>query len=125
MALYKILPQQGVFVTLKILRKLKESLSLSEAEVRRCIRRKYRCNECDLEVFDQKPPLCVKCNKHMEPTPTIQIDKKADPNKNVHLGSEAYLICQNALRKLDKDEKLTEDHMSLYEKFIEKPENKE
>ena len=89
-----ILPQQGDFITLKLVRKLRESLSFSEEE--------------------------LKTYKFVQEEGRVSWDDKAEQSKLVEIGTQAKIIIQDALKKLDEDKKLQESHYTLYEKFIEK-----
>jgi len=93
--LLSILPKEGNFVTLKIIRKLREDLSFSEEEIA----------EIDLKLDD-------KGNATWNPA--------KDKGKEVEIGGQANKVIVEALEKLNKDNKLTENHLSIYEKFVEK-----
>jgi len=96
--LLNILPKEGNFVTLKIVRELREGLSFDEKEIK----------EIDLKIDD-------KGNATWNPA--------KDKNKDVEIGGQANKIIVETLEKLDKDNKLTESHLSVYEKFIENNKN--
>ena len=96
--LLNILPKEGNFVTLKIVRKLREDLSFNEKEIK----------ELDLKVDD-------KGNATWNPA--------KDKGKEIEIGGQANKIIVEALEKLNKDNKLTESHLSVYEKFIENNKN--
>ena len=96
--LLNILPKEGNFVTLKIVRELREGLSFNEKEIK----------ELDLKIDD-------KGNATWNPA--------KDKNKDVEIGGQANKIIVETLEKLDKDKKLTESHLSVYEKFIENNKN--
>lgn len=90
--LLQTLPGQGDFTTLKIIRKLRESLSFSEEEHK--------------ELQFKQEGGQVRWNQ-----PQVQ-------EKNVHIGEKANDIIVQALKKLDEQKRLTEDHYSLYVKFV-------
>jgi len=96
--LLNILPKEGNFVTLKIVRELREGLSFNEKEIK----------DLNLKVDD-------KGNATWNPA--------KDKNKDVEIGGQANKIIVETLEKLDKDKKLTESHLSVYEKFIENNKN--
>ena len=91
--LLQILPQEGSFTNLKLLRIVREELSFSEKENK------------ELE-FKQT-------GTHTTWSPTYTIEKE------IEIGSVVFEIVKKSLLKLDKEEKLTEGHMSLYEKFMQ------
>ena len=95
LVLLNILPPEGNFITLKIVRQLRESLSFNEKEVK----------EVKLSIDPEKG--------------NATWDASKDPNKEVEIGREANKVIIEALEKLDKDAKLTQEHFSLYEKFVE------
>jgi len=87
--LLQIFPEQGNFATLKIVRKLRESLGLDEDEIKQINFRQ----EGQRFLWD------------------------SDPMKDVELGEKATDIIIESLMRLDKDNKLVQDQFSLYEKF--------
>lgn len=91
--LLNILPKEGDFTTLKIMRKLKEDLSFSEEEHKN---------------------LGIKIEDGM-----VRWKSEADSLKEVNIGEKAHDIISEILKELNNKKKLTEEHMSLYEKFIE------
>ena len=94
MILLNILPGEGDFTTLKIVRKMREDLSFSEEE--------HKALE-----FKQ------------EDEGRIQWIKEADKPKEISIGEKATDIIVEVLKKLNDDKKLQDQHYSLYEKFIE------
>ena len=93
--LLNILPKEGTFITLKIVRQLREALSFSEDEIK-------------VLNFQQN----IKEG-------TIQWNTAADIIKDVAIGEKATDMVVDALKELDKQKKLTEQHIGLYEKFVE------
>jgi hypothetical protein len=90
--LLSILPQEGNFTTLKIVRQLRENLSFSEEEHKVL---QFKQNG-DALLWDQT---------------NIGI-------KDITLGEKATDIIVESLKKLDDTNKLTEQHFSVYEKFM-------
>jgi hypothetical protein len=90
--LLNILPKEGNFTTLKIVRKLREGLSFTEEEHR---------------VLN-----FVSENGNMA------WQKAGDTPVSIYIGEIGENIIKDLLLKLDKEEKLTEQHASLYVKFI-------
>jgi len=145
--LLEVLPPQGDLLTLKIVRKLRESLSLNEAELKYVgVTLEYACphtdvvkgegeapptvEKCNNRGFFNEPPTCGKHDVEMLPTGQSRI---TIPNammgqvKEIHMGGKALEIASNALQRFVKDnEQLTEVHLNLYEKFFPpEDENKE
>lgn len=89
-----LLPAEGSFVTLKIVRDLQMELSLTEEEIA-------------LSGIKDLPTGGVEAK-----------DWDAVPEKEFIFGDKAKEIIVNALVKLDKDEKLRNEHFSVYEKFV-------
>jgi len=96
LVLLAILPAEGNFVTLKVVRKLRESLSFSEEE--------------------------IKQYKFVQKEGSVSWDDKAEQSKLVEIGTQAKIIIQDALKKLDEQQKLKDEHFTIYEKFVEKDE---
>ena len=98
--LLSIVPAQGDFLTLKIVRKLREELSFSE-------------EEHSLLQFRQDQASGMT---RWSDTGEKQIVK------DVQIGEKAIDIIADGLKKLNDEKKLTMDTMELYEKFVEKKE---
>ncbi len=92
--LLNILPGEGDFTTLKIVRKMREDLSFTEEEHKAL-------------GFKQ------------ENEGRIQWIQEADKSKEISIGEKATDIIVEVLKKLNDDKKLQDQHYSLYEKFIE------
>ena len=92
-----ILPQQGDFPTLKIIRKLQDDLSFSEEEHKLL---KFQVNaETAMTMWD------------------VEADKTV--LKDVAIGEKATDIIKEAFRKMEAEKRLTLAHMDIYEKFME------
>ena len=87
-----VLPIEGNFLTLKVVRKLKESLSFSEEE--------------------------FKLYKFVQNEDTVTWDDKAEQVKPIEIGAQGKTIIQDALKKLDEQKKLKDEHYSIYAKFV-------
>lgn len=99
-AVLKILPTEVNFVTLKIVRDLQDSLSLTEKETK------------DWEVKSQSLPdgrVTTTWNK-------AGTEAKAE----IKIGEKATDVVVEALEELDKTSKLTSEHFTIYEKFVDK-----
>ena len=90
--LLNILPREGDFRTLKVLRKLADDLGFSEDEA--------------AALQFQQDGVSIKWRQ------------EADAPKDVPMGEIAREIIADRLRELDKQKKLTLEHMSLYERFV-------
>jgi hypothetical protein len=93
--LLSILPNQGDFTTLKIVRKLREDLSFSEDE--HALLKFQNDSAREMTLWD------------------LQGEKSVQ--KDVDLGDKAKDIIRESLVKLSNEKKLLIDHMDLYEKF--------
>ena len=87
------LPKEGDFTTLKIIRKMREDLSFSEEE-------HARLNFKTTDVG-------------------MAWDASGDQPRDFSFGEKATDLIASALKKLNAEKRLTEDHFSLYEKFVE------
>lgn len=94
LVLLHTLPKEGNYVTLKIIRQLREALSFDEAEI----------EKLELKIDPEKG--------------NASWNKAKDEGKEVEIGREARRIIRETFEKLDKNNKLTLDHYELYEKFI-------
>ncbi len=92
LALLDILPKEGDYLTLKILRKLRESLSFNEEE-HKALRFE---NEGDI----------------------VKWHEQGDKLKDIVIGEKAIDLIVEALKKRDRAKTLTDAHLTVYEKFI-------
>ena len=90
-ALLGMLPEQGGFATMKALTELRGNLFPTEAEVKKF----------GIEQTDERVSWKDNGEAEIEVSPVMK----------------AMIVSQ--LTKLDGDEKLTANHLSLYEKFVE------
>lgn len=95
--LLTILPQEGNIATLRLMRKLREELSMTADELK-----KYEMKQ-----------------KGDQLTWSPKLAKESKDFKFDDFGIE---LIKSKLRKLNEDKKLEEKHFSLYEKFIEEKE---
>jgi len=87
-----ILPKEGDFATLRILQSLKMSLSFTEDE--------------------------IKAFGITSDPESLQTRWEVDEDAEIPIGEKANDIIVDALKKLDREKKLPENAMSVYEKFI-------
>ena len=92
LVLLSLLPKEGDFTTLKIVRGLREDLSFSEEE-----HKTYNFREEDNFVFWAT---------------------EKDTPKYVPIGEKATDIIVDALKKLNEAKKLKDEHFNIYEKFV-------
>jgi len=90
--LLNILPKEGDFTTLKIVRKMRENLSFTEEE--------------------------HKALKFVQDESSVKWDNAADVPREINFGEKATDIIVSALKKLNTDKKLTEQHYDLYSLFV-------
>jgi len=94
LTLLQILPPEGNFVTLKIVRDLTSILAMTEKEYK------------DFDIKQEGGQ--------------IKWNLKGNQEKEIEIGEKATDIIKEALKKLDETKKLEQRHFSLYEKFMEK-----
>jgi hypothetical protein len=94
LVLANMLPKESNFTTLKIMRKLREELSFNEEEHK-----------------------ALKFNSTADGR--LMWDSSVNLIKDVPIGELMAELIAKDLKKLDKESKLTEDHFSLFEKFVE------
>lgn len=88
----QLMPVESDFTTLRVVRKAREALSFTDAE-----HAKF-----GIKVADGR----------------AMWDSDKDVGVEIELGAVATSLLVAALKKLNTDHKLTDDHYSLYEKFI-------
>ena len=91
-----ILPEQGDIGTLKIVRRLRESLSFSEEEIK----------EMEISFVRSAGQIEYKWNNKKEKPLVIEFKPMS------------LRIITDALRDANKAKRLTEQHISIYEKFF-------
>jgi hypothetical protein len=89
------LPKEGDYTTLKIVRKLREDLSFTEEEHKA------------LQFVSN-------------PEGMLNWQPSGDKSVEIEIGDKAREIIKSALMKLDAEKRLTEDHLELYERFVDK-----
>ena len=93
-ALLEILPAEGNFATLKVVRKLRENLSLKEEEL------------AEYEIKQGAN------NISWNP-------EKGKKEVEIEIGDFAQGLIRSKLKELNKDNKLIDRYLTLYEKFVE------
>ena len=95
LTLLDVMPKEGNYMTLKVVRTLQEEIGFADEEFK-----KY-----DL----------------IQEGDNVRWDSDADfkEQKDVKIGEKGFDIICEAIKKLDNESKLKPVHMSLYEKFIE------
>ena len=91
--LLNIMPQEGDFLTIKIIHELKQALAFSE---------------------DEHKALQFQPGENGE----VRWVSEADKPKEIEIGDVAKNIIKQRLIELDKEKKLTEQHISIYERFV-------
>ena len=93
LVLQGLLPKEGTYTTLKLLRVAREVLSFDDIENRRL-------------GFHQDGD-------------QVRWNEGVDVVKNIELGETMTIEIVNALKKLETEKKLRDEHFTLYEKFVE------
>lgn len=93
LVLLNTLPPEGSFATVKIVHELKMALAPSEEE--------------------------AAAVGLVQEAGQLRWDPTKDVEKDIPLGKVAKGVIETALKKLDAEQKLTPDHLSLYERFVE------
>ena len=123
-----LLPPQGDILTLKIVRKLRETLSFSEEELKLMeVKYEFVCHQggCTNKGYWPVAPRCAEHDKLMVPTGQLTLNLTPElqaKTKEIHMGPEAIKIASEALKRANEAKQLTDAHISLYEKFL--PEEK-
>lgn len=93
--LLQIVPSENNFITLKVVRGFLEKLGLTEDEFK----------EFDIKTDPQ--------------TGSTTWNDKGNEGKEFSIGEKETDMIVEALKELDKQKKLTQAHITLYEKFVE------
>lgn len=123
--LMSILPKEGDFITLKLVRKLREALSFNEKEIAEInFASHWRCPKCEKVELSPEVIKCQDCGIYMVPAGQVTWDEEKAKGiaKDIHMGKKMLALCETTLKKLSDEEKLTEQQISLYEKFVESDE---
>jgi len=91
-----IMPKEGNYVLLKVIRRGQDELSFTDEEIK-----KYKF------VTDGQ-------GETARTTWDVTVEQEAD----IKLGSKVKTLIADELEKLDKDKKLTQQHFSLFTKFV-------
>lgn len=89
-----ILPQEGDIITLKIIRKVREDLSFTDEEHK----------ALKIERLDAG---------------NLQWNAEADKPKEIAIGEVATNLIVDSLKKLNDEKKLTDNHVGVYEMFVD------
>lgn len=90
--LLQILPKEGNFVTLKIVKTLLNNISIGEKEFK----------EFDIKQTGEQ----------------LTWNEKGNEEREIEIGEKAMDIVADTLKKVDKEGKLNNNMLSLYEKFV-------
>lgn len=90
--LLNLLPAQGNITTIRVVHDLRRALSFSEQEHK----------ELSLR----------------QTTEGVSWDHIKEQPKEIEIGPRALVLIEDTLKDLDKQKKLTEDHIELYELFV-------
>jgi len=137
LTLLNIFPAEDNIVTMRTTRSTREKLSFSDQEqIDFEFVNVWECPVCKTEVDKPittlLPPPCPNCEKkcencgHVMGKPTLvntgkmKWKTKDVKPKDLKFGGKAKELIRSVLTKLSTDKKITEAHISLYDKFIGK-----
>ena len=101
--LMSILPKEGNFITLKTVRQLREALSIQDGED----------EEYGILKEGDKLPNGAVIQKGQ-----FRLTRNLDAEKEIPFTKKGLEAVEAALKTLNAQNKLTEAHVSLYEKFV-------
>jgi hypothetical protein len=123
--LLNLLPVEGSFTNLKLLRIARENLSFNEEENKALAFRQEGSqmvwndfatfNKSTGELLEGTPALVERA---MNKNPESFERRTVVGEKEVEIGEVVTKMVVEELKKLNREEKLKNEHMSLYEKFI-------
>jgi len=129
--LVTILPAEGDYTTIKLVRKLRESLSFSEEEHKQLnFRNRYDCPKCEAEVYASSPikcenKECKKFNQYMKQSNFLTWNEDVNIVKDVHMGSKSKELLKSTLQKFSDEKRLNETYLDVYERFAKAVEEDE
>ena len=118
--LIQSLPQEGNFITLRTLRKLKERFALTPEEIK-IFDMKYmvKCPSCgDINSSLNLPIDCPKCKIPMQETGSVTWNISVPQDRDFSFDDSELNIIKSSLKKLNDTNQLTEKHFVIYEKFV-------
>ena len=118
-----VLPATGDILTIRTIRELRGKLEFTDMEHKALqFRRVYKCSECDetIEVLatEVSVPKCENCDKQMASTAGVQWLKDAEQVKDIEISDTGKTILKSTFIQLSDEKLLTEQHLSLYDKFV-------
>lgn len=122
--LVNVLPAESDYTTLKLVRKLRESLSFTEEEHKQLnFRNRYECPVCKAEVYSATMPKCEDkgCGgfgQYMSKDNLVTWNGEAHVVKDIHMGIKAKELIVSTLKKMSDEKKLNETYLDAYEKFV-------
>ena len=129
-----ILPKEGDFTTLKILRELQENIGLSEEDHKENNIRKIAIFDKDGQASgssirwgiwsEEEIKEASKAKAKLMEKENIRLTKNPPKPVEIKFGDKALDIVKDALIELDKNKKLTAEHITLYERFVQDKEEK-
>jgi len=124
--LSQALPAQGSFTNLKLLREARETLSFTEEENKELNFRQEgeSLQWTGLKIINKATGKPVEgsvefVEKMVTKNPELFEQRLSVEDKDFEFGEVVTDLIVKAIKDLDKQEKLTNDHLPLYEKFIE------
>lgn len=122
--LLECLPREGDYTTIKIVRELREALSFKENEHIEFGIETFdpgQCMECDYTGFAAADDSCPQCHGgKFKKSGQQQINWNLEASRNVKIdiGVKGKGIVVKTLEELSKSNGVTEQHVTLFEKFI-------
>lgn len=92
LVLLSVLPREGDLTTVRVVHELKQALSFSEEE------------HAALEIRQEGDGV---------------VWKETDKTEEIPIGARAHVLIADALKTLDKEKKLTTEHLDIWGKFSE------
>lgn len=111
LVLLNILPREGDILSLRQVRRLREALSFSDEEHA----------ALGLHVCSGPNTDCDRCSADPAAAGQVHWKTEAEVLKEVDIGPRAAQIITDALKALNDGRKLREEHIPLFERFVEEP----
>ena len=115
-----LLPAKGNFDIISMLHGVRMRLALTLDEYKELgVKNGFKCKVCSRNVFSTEIVLDCACGGEMLKTGAISWDLTKDKLVDIEIPQPIYETIRALLVKMNKDEELTEEFITLYPKFVD------
>ena len=118
--LLNVLPATGDILTIRAISELRSGLAFTDQEHETLqFKRVYECSLCgeraEVPAMELKAPRC--CDSPMADSGKVEWIQDAEQEKEIEISDAGRTVIKSTLEQLGNEKKLTEQHLSLYDKF--------